>query len=67
MYYAGIDAHRSYLTVAIVDASGALVRERKRVLIGDGEPLLEALEGLVAPVVMSHFRRLKCPTFGSRR
>jgi transposase len=45
MYYAGIDAHRSYLTVAIVDASGALVRERKRVPIGDGEPLLEALEG----------------------
>jgi transposase len=46
MYYAGIDAHRSYLTVAIVDASGGLVRERKRVAIGDGEPLLEALEGL---------------------
>ena len=45
MYYAGIDAHRSYLTVAIVDESGALVRERKRVPIGDGEPLLEALEG----------------------
>ena len=45
MYYAGIDAHRSYLTVAIVDASGEVVRERKRVLIGDGEPLLEALEG----------------------
>jgi transposase len=46
MYYAGIDAHRSYLTVAIVDASGALVRERKRVAIEDGGPLLEALEGL---------------------
>ena len=46
MYYAGIDAHRSYLTVAIVDASGEVVRERKRVPIGDGEPLLEALDGL---------------------
>lgn len=44
MYYAGIDAHRSYLTVAIVDASDEMVREQKRVPIGDGEPLLEALD-----------------------
>lgn len=46
MYYGGIDAHRSYLTVAVVDRAGELVRERKRVPIGDGEPLLEVLEGL---------------------
>jgi transposase len=45
MYYAGIDAHRSYLTVAIVDERGELVQERKRVPVGDGSPLLEALEG----------------------
>ena len=45
MYYAGIHADRSYLTVAIVDESGELVQERKRVPIWDGEPLREALAG----------------------
>ncbi len=44
MYYGGIDAHRSYLTVAIMDKEGNVVHERKRVPIG-GEPLLEALAG----------------------
>lgn len=44
MYYGGIDAHRSYLTVAIMDKEGNVVRERKRVPIG-GEAMLEALEG----------------------
>ena len=44
MYYGGIDAHRSYLTVAIMDKEGSLVHERKRVPIG-GEPMLMALEG----------------------
>jgi len=44
MYYGGIDAHRSYLTVAIMDREGRLVHERKRVPIGDGTPILEELE-----------------------
>lgn len=42
MYYGGIDAHRSYLTVAIMDSQGSLVQERKRVPIG-ADPILEAL------------------------
>ena len=46
MYYGGIDAHRSYLTVAIMDKQGNVVRERSRVGIGDGAPMLEALDGL---------------------
>lgn len=45
MYYAGIDAHKNYLTIAIVDNQGELVSEEGRVPIGDGEPLLAALEG----------------------
>lgn len=45
MYFGGIDAHRSYLTVAVADRAGELVHEERRVPIGDGEPLLEALEG----------------------
>ena len=45
MYYAGIDAHKKYLTIAIVDNRGELVREEGRVPVGDGEPLLAALEG----------------------
>lgn len=44
MYYGGIDAHRSYLTVAIMDKEGNVVHERKRVPIG-GEAMLEALAG----------------------
>lgn len=46
MHYAGIDAHKNYLTIAIVDNQGELLREETRVPVGDGEPLLEALEGL---------------------
>lgn len=45
MYYGGIDAHRSYLAIAVVDREGSLVRERHRVPIADGSPLLEALDG----------------------
>ena len=46
MHYAGIDAHKRYLTIAVVDNQGELVREQQRVPVGDGGPLLEALEGL---------------------
>ncbi len=42
--YGGIDAHRSYLTIAIVDKQGTLLAEEGRVPVGDGEPLLAALE-----------------------
>ena len=45
MHYAGIDAHKNYLTIAIVDNQGELIREEGRVPVGDGEPLLAALEG----------------------
>lgn len=45
MYYGGIDAHRSYLTIAITDREGRLIHERKRVPVGDGTPILEELEG----------------------
>lgn len=45
MYYGGLDAHRDYLTVAVVDSNGSLVHEEARVPVGDGEPLLAALEG----------------------
>lgn len=43
MYYGGIDAHKTYLTLAVVDKSGELVHRRKRIPIGGGEPLLEEL------------------------
>lgn len=43
MYYGGIDAHRTYLTIAVVDKSGEVIEETRRVPIGDGGPLLEAL------------------------
>lgn len=43
LYYGGIDAHRTYLTLAVVDKNGEVVEERSRVAIGDGGPLLEAL------------------------
>lgn len=45
MHYGGIDVHRTYLTIAVVDNNGELLAEERRVPIGDGEPLLEALEG----------------------
>lgn len=45
MYYGGIDAHRTYLTVAITDKEGTVLEEHGRVPIGDGEPMLEALQG----------------------
>ena len=43
MYYGGIDAHKTYLTLAVVDKDAELVLQRKRVPIGTGEALLEAL------------------------
>ena len=45
MHYAGIDAHKNYLTIAIVDNQGTLIREEGRVPVGDGEPVVAALEG----------------------
>jgi transposase len=45
MYYGGIDAHKSYLTVVIVDQDGNEVHRDRRVPIGDGEPLMATLEG----------------------
>ncbi len=45
MYYGGLDAHRTYLTVAITDMEGTVLEEHGRVPVGDGEPLLDALEG----------------------
>lgn len=45
MYYGGIDAHKSYLTVVVVDKDGEEVHREKRVPVGDGEPLMETLEG----------------------
>jgi len=45
MYYGGIDAHRTYLTVAITDKEGTVLEEHGRVPVGDGEPILEVLEG----------------------
>lgn len=44
MHYAGIDAHRTYLTIAIVDKQGDPIREEKRIPVEDGEPWLAALE-----------------------
>ncbi len=45
MFFGGIDSHKTYLTIAVVDSRGDLVQEEGRVPIGDGEPLLAALEG----------------------
>lgn len=45
MYYGGIDAHKTYLTVVIVDKDGNEVHRDRRVPIGDGEPLMATLEG----------------------
>ena len=44
MYYGGIDAHKTYLTLAVVDKNGEVVHRRKRVPIGDGEALLEEVQ-----------------------
>lgn len=46
MYYGAIGAHRANRTIAIVDQSGKLVREERRVPTGEPKPLLEALGGL---------------------
>lgn len=45
MYYGGIDAHRTYLTVAIADKEGTVLEEHGRVPVGDNEPILGVLEG----------------------
>jgi len=44
MYYGGIDAHKTYLTVVIVDKDGNEVHRDRRVPVADGEPLVAALE-----------------------
>ena len=43
MYYAGIDAHATYLMVAVVDQSGARVLAPTRVAVRRPEQLLETL------------------------
>ncbi len=45
MYFGGIDAHKSFLTVVIVDQDGNEVHRNRRVPIGDGGPLVATLEG----------------------
>lgn len=45
MFFGGIDAHKTYLTIALIDNDGTLVEEQGRVPVGDGEPLLATLEG----------------------
>jgi transposase len=44
MYYGGIDAHKSHLTIVIVDREGNQLRHERRVPI-DRERLMAALEG----------------------
>lgn len=39
MHFGAIDAHRSYLTIAVVDSDGQLVAEQNGVPVGDGEAL----------------------------
>lgn len=36
MYYAGIDLHRKYLVVAVLDRAGELVQERRRMIAVKG-------------------------------
>lgn len=45
MYFGGIDAHKNYLTVVLVDKDGERVHRERRVPVGDGAPLLATLEG----------------------
>lgn len=42
MYYGGLDAHKTYLTL-VVDREGEEVHRERRIPVGDGGPLLEAL------------------------
>lgn len=44
MYYGGLDAHKTYLTLVVVDNDGKEVHRDRRVPIEDGGPLLAALE-----------------------
>lgn len=44
MHYAGTDALKNYLTVAIVDNQDQLTSEEEREATGDGEPSVAALE-----------------------
>jgi len=44
MYFGGIDAHKTYLTIVIVDQEGNLVYRGGRVPAGDAETLMAALE-----------------------
>lgn len=43
MYFGGLDAHKSYVALVVVDSTGEEVHRQRRVPVGDGEPLLEAL------------------------
>lgn len=43
MYYGGLDAHKTYLTLVVVDREGEEVHRERRIPVGDGGPLLEAL------------------------
>lgn len=44
MYYGGLDAHKRYLTLVVVDSQGEEVHRDRRIPVEDGEPLLDALE-----------------------
>lgn len=44
MYYGGIDAHKTYLTVVVVDKDGEEVYRNRRLSVGEGGRLLEVLE-----------------------
>ena len=44
MYFGGLDAHKRYLTLVVVDSDGEEVHRDRRIPVGDGRPLLEALE-----------------------
>ena len=53
MYYGGIDAHKTYLTVVIVDKDGNEVFRDRRVPVGDGDTcgfLAAMLQGLETEV-----------------
>lgn len=43
MYYGGMDAHKSYLTLVVVDKDGERVHRQARIPAGNGETLMEAL------------------------
>lgn len=44
MYFGGLDVHKTYLTLVVVDSDGEEVYRDRRIPVGDGAPLLAALE-----------------------